>query len=90
MGGGVAVGAAGTAIMLVEAGAAGKDSNRGDYNSAKTLWEVGLATTIVGAAALVAGGIVFFGVDAKVDARGSLPSLWVGTGLGDVRLGGSW
>jgi hypothetical protein len=91
---GAAVGVAGGVVMGVESGQAGDASNRHDkssYDSAASLWTVGLVGTIVGAAAVVGGGVLF-----AVPSRGAESphaarrAVWIGAGPGNVVVGGSW
>jgi hypothetical protein len=93
LGGGAAVGIAGAVLMVVETGNTSSASNNHDrsaYNSALTLWDVGLTGAIVGAAAVAGGGILFAVSKGDSGARASLPSLWVGVGAQDLRIGGTW
>jgi hypothetical protein len=93
LGGGAAVGIAGAVLMVVETGNTSNANNNHDrnaYNSSLTLWQVGLAGAIVGAAAAAGGGILFAVTKADSSARASRPSLWVSVGAQDLRMGGTW
>jgi hypothetical protein len=93
IGGGAALGIAGAVLMVVEAGKTSDAVNnldRNAYNSSITAWRFGLTGAIVGAAAVAGGGILFAVSNDGGSARASRPSLWVGVGAQDVRIGGTW
>ena len=93
LGAGVALGAAGAVIMVVEANNASDAANRLDrstYDSSGAAWTAGLITTIVGGAAVAAGGVMLLTSTGDSGQRGARPSVWVGVGPGAVRLGGTW
>jgi hypothetical protein len=91
--GGAALGAAGVVVMVVEGGQA-SDANRthdrSAYNSASTLWTVGLVGSLVGAAAVAGGGIVFAAAGGGGHASASQTPLWLAVGINGLKLGGSW
>jgi hypothetical protein len=94
IGAGAAVGIAGGVLLGVEAGQA-KDavdrSDRSGYDSAKTLWTVGLVGAIAGGAAVVGGGIVFLlPSDRGAAATSGHASLQVRGGLGRIELAGTF
>lgn len=93
VGSGVAVGLVGGALIGVGVGNANSAVNTSDsarYNSAKTLYGIGLGAAIAGGAATV-GGIILV-VTSHGDAhRVSLNvSPWLGGAAGGVRVGGTW
>ena len=102
LGGGVAVGAGGLVLMLVEAGRASQaraDDTPGNstesiskYDSTKAPYYVGLAGTIVGGLAAAAGVLVIaapsHGSASATTAVRAAP--WVGAGVGGVQIGGTW
>jgi hypothetical protein len=102
LGGGVAVGAGGLVLMLVEAGRASQsrsDDTPGNspasvskYNSTKAPYYVGLAGTVAGGLAAAAGVVVLVapshGSASAATAVRATP--WVGAGAGGVELGGAW
>jgi hypothetical protein len=93
IGSGVALGAAGAVLMVLEANNASDAASRHDrttYDSSNTAWTGGLITSIVGGAALVTGGIVFLAVGGDPNPHGSRPSIWVGVSPNAVRFGGIW
>jgi hypothetical protein len=93
IGGGAAVGAAGAAVVIVEANQsqdADKRHDRSAYDAAITGWKVGLAATIVGGAA-VAGGVILFVLSSRSDgSHASRGSLWLAGEANGFRLGGTW
>ena len=93
IGGGAAVAIGGAVLMGVEAGQTSDANDRHDrsaYDSALSLWRVGLVGTIVGGAA-AAGGIVLFSISAASDrAAASRSPLWVQAGATYARIGGTW
>jgi hypothetical protein len=94
VGGGAAVGVAGAILLGLEVGQANDAVGRNDksgYDGAKTLWAVGLAGTIVGAAGLVAGVVVLVvSRPSSESARGHSPRLWMSAGPGSVRVDGNF
>jgi hypothetical protein len=90
--GGAAVGAAGVVVMVLEGGQA-SDANRthdrNAYNAASTLWTVGLVGSLVGAAALAGGGIVF-AASGSGHASASQAPVWLAAGIGSLNVGGAW
>jgi hypothetical protein len=90
--GGAALGAAGVVVMVLEGGQA-SDANRthdrNAYNAASTLWTVGLVGSLVGAAALAGGGIVF-AASGSGHASASRAPAWLAVGVGSLNLGGAW
>jgi hypothetical protein len=93
VGGGAAVGVAGAVVMGLEIGRAKDAVTGGDkssYDSAKTLWTVGLAGAIVGAAGVAAGVVVLVAPRPSESAQNGAPTLWMSAGPGNLRLGGAW
>jgi hypothetical protein len=100
LGGGVAVGAGGLVLMLVEAGRAGQsraDDTPGNsaasvskYDSTKTPYYVGLAGTIAGGLA-AAAGVVLIAAPSPGSASAAVRATpWIGAGTGGVQIGGAW
>jgi hypothetical protein len=98
IGGGGAAGLAGGALLLVERGRV-EDANRthdkASYDSALTLWTVGLVGAIAGVAAAATGGVVFAvssGGGRQTGARPASPTpgAWLAIGADGVRVGGAW
>jgi len=93
MGGGAAIAVAGGVLMAVEANSAKDANNRHDasaYDSAKTGWTVGLVGVIAGGVALATGVVSFAATRANAHPTGSHASLWLGMGIGQLKLGGTW
>ncbi len=93
MGTGVALGAAGAVVMVVEASSASDAANRHDqstYDSSNSAWTAGLIASIVGGAVLGTGTVVLLASGGDSGQRGAQPSVWIGFGPGAVRLGGTW
>jgi hypothetical protein len=93
LGGGAAVGIAGAVFMGIEAGNAADANHRHDraaYNEATSAWTIGLVGSIVGAAAVVAGGIVLAATPATSNAAASRGSVLLEVGIARVDLRGSW
>ena len=90
--GGAAVGAAGVVVMVLEGGQA-SDANRthdrNAYNAASTLWTAGLVGSLVGAAALAGGGIVF-AASGNGHASASQARVWLAVGIDRLTVGGAW
>ena len=90
--GGAALGAAGVVVMVVESGQASNASRTHDrdaYNSASTLWTVGLVGSLVGAAALAGGGIVF-ATSGSGHTSASQAPVWLAVGVDSLKVGGAW
>jgi hypothetical protein len=93
LGGGAAIGVAGAVLMGVEANKAGdavSALDRSAYNSATTGWRVGLAGTILGAAAVAGGGVLFVTSREGAATTSSRSRLWFAVGGSDLRIGGTW
>ena len=93
IGAGVALGAAGAALMVVESNASSDAANRQDrsaYDSANSLWTGGMIASIVGGAAIITGGIVLIAAGGDSGSHGSGQSAWIGVGPGILRVGGTW
>jgi len=91
--GGAAVGIAGGALMFVATGQASQAGDRRDhpaYDGAVTLWTASLVGALVGAGAVVGGGILFLATPTRKEARVQPAGYWIGAGPGEVRLGGAW
>jgi hypothetical protein len=91
--GGAAVLVGGGVVMGLETAAA-SDANRNhdkaSYDSAKTLWTVGLIGSVAGVVAAASGGIVLATSGNKEREGRSQPTVWFGLGYGDLRVGGAW
>jgi hypothetical protein len=91
---GAAVGIAGGVLLGVEAQRsqdAANQRNRDQYDSAKTLWTVGLGGAIAGGAAVVVGGVVFLTRrDPSTGAASSDRRVWVSAGFDQLEIGGTW
>jgi hypothetical protein len=94
IGGGIAVGAAGAVVMAVEvpnATDANRRHDRAAYNEATSGWTIGLVGSVVGAAAVVAGGIVLAASSATPsNAAASRASVRLEIGVASACLRGSW
>jgi hypothetical protein len=94
VGGGVAVGAAGAVLLGLEVGQARDAVGRNDksgYDGARTLWAVGLAGAIVGAAGLAAGVVVLVATrPSSESSRADSPRLWMSVSPGSLRLDGKF
>jgi len=92
IGGGVAVGAAGGVLMLVEAGNASTARDNHDpaaYDAAQTPWAIGLVGAIAGGVAAATGAVLLTTSHGKSGTAASVTP-WVGVRGGGVRVGGSW
>ena len=90
---GAAIGVAGLVLMGIEANGASaaiNDRNRGAYDSASTLWTVGLVGAIAGAAAGAGGVIVYATSAGSSRVSASSTSTWLGLSRNGVRLGVTW
>jgi hypothetical protein len=91
--GGAAVAIAGVALMGVEISSASNANTTGDrsaYDRATAGWKGGLVGAVVGGAAMAGGGIWLVTRGRASSGTGTGSSVWVGAGVGTVRLGGSW
>ena len=93
IGAGAAVAAVGVVLMVVEAGKSTDANNNHDksaYDSAITAWGVGLGGAILGAATAATGGILLAVSKGHEGAHASRGFLWVGAGVGTLRIGGTF
>jgi hypothetical protein len=93
IGGGAAVGVGGAILMGIEASNAkdaGDRNDRASYDSSSTIWTAGLVSSLVGAAAVATGGILFFTAGAKSSAGTTTASIWLSPMPGGARIGGTW
>jgi hypothetical protein len=93
LGGGAAVGAAGVVVMIVETRQtddANAKHDKAAYDAAITGWRVGLAGAVVGAAAVVGGGILFVLSSRGDGAHASRGSVWLAGEANGLRIGGTW
>jgi hypothetical protein len=87
---GAAVGIAGGALVIIESGRSSNAKDLATYNSAQTMWTVGVVGAIAGGVS-AAGGIVLLAF-----SHGDSPSTgvravpWVGAGTEGVGLVGTW
>jgi hypothetical protein len=92
--GGGAVGIAGGVLMGIEAARSHDAATRRDrsaFDSAKTLWTVGLIGAVAGGA-VVGSGIIVAAVPARASASNARPihGVWFGVSLDNVHVEGSW
>ena len=93
IGGGAGVGLAGVILMVVEAAKASDANQNHDaarYDSALSAWKVGFVGSLVGAAAVACGGIVFAASGSSAGGHASQPPVWLAVGADDLRVGGHW
>ncbi len=89
----IAVGVVTMASQVGKAQDAVTQVDRSAYDSAKTWWTVGLVGSIVGAAALASGGVVFAiraGKDDGATSSATGASTWIRIGLNRLEIDGAW
>jgi hypothetical protein len=93
LGGGGVIAGVGVALMILEAGNANEANrahDKGTYDSALTAWNIGLAASIVGGAAIACGGILMALPGGTGSARASRGSLQVRLDARELSVAGTW
>jgi len=92
--GGIAVGAGGGALMIVEssrAHTAYQNTDRPAYDATQTPWKLGLVGAIVGGVAGAAGIVLLaVGSGKASDSSGGESTAWIAPGPGGVQIGGTF
>jgi hypothetical protein len=88
---GAAVGLGAGALVIIEAGRSDDAPDRSTYNSAQTLWTVGIVGAIAGGVSLVGGvALLTFAHGDRSPSTAVRASPWLGPGTGGLRLAGAW
>jgi hypothetical protein len=93
IGSGAATGIVGAVLLGVEANNSKVADERQDpsaYNTSKTWWTVGLVSVVAGGVSLASGAVVVATSSESHLSNASHAVLWLGMGIGQLRLGGTW
>jgi hypothetical protein len=87
---GAAVGIGAGALVIIESGRSQNPPDHATYESAQTMWTVGVVGAIAGGVSVVGGVCLLTFAHGDAPSTGVRVAPWVGSGSGGVRLVGTW
>ena len=87
---GAAVGIGAGALMIIESDRSRNPPDSTTYESAQTMWTVGVVGAIAGGVSVVGGACLLAFAHGDAPSTGVRVTPWVGSGSGGVRLTGTW